>query len=346
MECRVVDLFAGGGGLSLGFKKAGFDIVCAIENWKPAAEVYRSNFPEHPILEMDLAETENAVSTIEKYKPNIIIGGPPCQDFSSAGKRDETQGRADLTISFSKIIHQCLPQYFVMENVARAASSKAFKQALNIFKEAGYGVTIETLDAAFCGVPQMRKRLFVIGALHNKDNFLQSDLLEGLSKTPLTLRQYFGDKLGINHYYRHPRSYARRAVFSIDEPSPTIRGVNRPVPKGYPGHSGDTSPISEETRCLTTQERALIQTFPVDFQFPGCKTDTEQVIGNAVPVNLSMYVANRLKNFINRPYSHDKLSANLSLFELSREYNASQENRQKLTAKDYKTEAHHLISPA
>ncbi len=325
MKYRVVDLFAGGGGLSLGFKKSGFEIACAFENWKPAIEIYRTNFPEHPVIELDLSETKNAVSVIKKINPNIIIGGPPCQDFSSAGKRDETQGRADLTISFSRIINQCLPQYFVMENVARAASSKAFKQALNIFKEAGYGVTIKTLDAARCGVPQLRKRLFVVGALHNSDNFLENELLEGLSETPLTLRQYFGNKLGINHYYRHPRSYARRAIFSIDEPSPTIRGVNRPVPKGYPGHSGDTSPVSENIRCLTTQERALIQTFPIDFQFPGSKTEVEQVIGNAVPVNLSMYVANCLKNFIDRPYAHGFASGNLSLFEVSRENEHYQE---------------------
>lgn len=320
MKYRVVDLFSGGGGLSLGFQKAGFDVVCAIENWKPAIDVYSANFPDHPVLEIDLADTKNAVSTIETFKPNIIIGGPPCQDFSSAGKRDESQGRADLTISFAKIIHQCLPRYFLMENVARAASSKAFKQALDIFKEAGYGVTISTLDASLCGVPQLRKRLFVIGALNIKDDFLKETLLSGLSKTPLTLRQHFGDKLGINHYYRHPRSYARRAVFSIDEPSPTIRGVNRPIPKGYPGHKGDVCPITEETRCLTTQERALIQTFPIDFQFPGSKTDTEQVIGNAVPVNLSKYVATCLKNFMNNSYSNNTTSLNLSLFEKPNKY--------------------------
>jgi len=297
---RVVDLFAGGGGMSLGFKNAGFDVVCAIEKWLPAIEVYRANFPDHPVLELDLSNEIAAISAITPYSPDIIIGGPPCQDFSSAGKRDENQGRASLTISFAKIVTSCRPNYFVMENVARAANSKAFKEALNLFKEAGYGVTMKVLDAAYCGAPQIRKRFIVVGALNNKDGFFDDVLESGLAKKPLTVREHFGQDIDFSHYYRHPRSYARRAIFSIDEPSPTIRGVNRPVPLGYPGHSGDTAPATS-TRSLTTAERAQIQTFPASFIFPGCKTDSEQVIGNAVPVKFAEYVATRLAHFI-----HDK----------------------------------------
>ena len=111
----------------------------------------------------------------------------------------------------------------------------------------------------------------------------------------MTLRDYFGDSLGFEHYYRHPRNYSRRAIFSIDEPAPTMRGVNRPVPKGYPGHPNDTCPVSDTLHALTTAERALIQTFPKDFIWVGSKTDVEQMIGNAVPVNLAQYVAETVK---------------------------------------------------
>ena len=114
----------------------------------------------------------------------------------------------------------------------------------------------------------------------------------------MTIRRYFRNKLTFEHYYRHPRSYARRAVFSIDEPSPTIRGVNRPIPKGYPGHEGDSIPHDTGVRSLTTEERARIQTFPASFKLPGCKTDVEQVIGNAVPVKLAEYVAKQLISYI------------------------------------------------
>jgi DNA (cytosine-5)-methyltransferase 1 len=154
------------------------------------------------------------------------------------------------------------------------------------------------LNAAHCGAPQSRKRLIVIGQLGGKDGFLDDTLTSGLSENPMTLRQYFRNRLPFEHYYRHPRSYARRAVFSIDEPSPTIRGVNRPIPKGYPGHAGDPVPVSSDMRSLTTQERARIQTFPASFQLPGSKSDVEQVIGNAVPVKLAEYVATRLAQYI------------------------------------------------
>jgi len=304
--------------MSLGFQNAGFNIMCAIEKWRPAIDVYRTNFPAHPVLELDLADERAAIDAIKKLSPDIIIGGPPCQDFSSAGKRDESQGRASLTTSFARIVTSCRPEYFVMENVARASSSQTFKEALAIFKAADYGLTMKVLNAAYCGAPQTRKRFIVIGALNNKDGFLENALDSGLSSKPLTLRKHFGQQIDFVHYYRHPRSYARRAVFSIDEPSPTIRGVNRPVPSGYPGHPGDTAPV-ESIRCLTTAERALIQTFPKNFIFPGSKTDSEQVIGNAVPVKLAEYVATHLANFI-RQVKVQKSQQQLTLFQARANY--------------------------
>jgi DNA (cytosine-5)-methyltransferase 1 len=315
MTLRTIDFFAGGGGLSLGFAQAGFDVVCAVENWQPALEVYRANFKSHEAVALDLSNEQEALKLLDSYKPDMVIGGPPCQDFSSAGKRDESGGRASLTINYANLISLYRPQFFVMENVARAASSKAFKLALDIFKRANYGLTIQLLNAAHCGAPQSRKRLIVIGQLNGKDGFLDEALSAGQSAAPMTLRQYFKNKLPFEHYYRHPRSYARRAVFSIDEPSPTIRGVNRPVPKGYPGHAGDPVPVSECIRSLTTQERALIQTFPDNFQLPGTKSDVEQVIGNAVPVKLAYYVASRLAIYIEEARNAQTLPTPGQLFE-------------------------------
>ncbi len=315
MSIRVADFFAGGGGLSLGFQQAGFDIVCAVENWRPAIDVYRANFPNHPTVSLDLSNELETLRLLDDYRPDAIIGGPPCQDFSSAGKRDESGGRASLTISFANVISNYRPSFFLMENVGRAASSQAFKVALDIFKRANYGLTIQLLNAAHCGVPQSRKRLIVIGQLGGRDGFLDAALTSGLSENPLTLREYFSDGLPFEHYYRHPRSYARRGVFSIDEPSPTIRGVNRPIPKGYLGHPGDSVSVTGQLRPLTTRERACIQTFPEDFQLAGSKSDLEQVIGNAVPVKLAHYVASRLAHYINENNDAGNLPWSDQLFE-------------------------------
>lgn len=95
------------------------------------------------------------------------------------------------------------------------------------------------------------------------------------------------------------RSYNRRGIFSVHEPSPTIRGVNRPIPPKYKIHHGDKTDDLSKVRPLTTEERAKIQTFPKDFILEGTKTDKEQMIGNVVPVELSYYVAKILKRYIN-----------------------------------------------
>lgn len=313
---KVIDLFAGCGGMTLGFQESGFNVVAAFENWLPAINIYKANF-NHNVFETDLSITDN-IEFFNKFKPEMIIGGPPCQDFSSAGKRDETLGRADLTLSFSHIISKVRPLWFVMENVDRIVKSNILKQATDVYKAAGYGLSSAVLDASYCGVPQARKRFFMIGHLESSDGFLDFYLQNNQSKKPMTVSDYFGKSLGIEYYYRHPRSYKRRGVFSIHEPSPTIRGVNRPIPKGYKKHLGDPCEIDSQLRPLTTIERSYIQTFPTDFKFSGNKTDLEQIIGNAVPVNLAKYVGNCINQYIKDCLENSGRSTSYS--QLSLEY--------------------------
>ncbi len=292
---KVLDLFCGCGGLSLGFKNAGFEIMAAYDFWNIAVETYNKNF-SHKAINKDINML--TIEEIAQYAPDIIIGGPPCQDYSSAGKRDESLGRAVLTKIFAEKVCGFKPQWFVMENVDRIVKSTNLDEVKKCFKKMGYGLTEIILNASFCGVPQKRKRYFLIGGLKERDNFLEKDLLSNLSLVPMTVRDYMGKELEIEHYYRHPRSYQRRGVFSIDEPSPTIRGVNRPIPGSYKFHDGDTCKSKNKIRALTFEERARIQTFPKDFNFLGNKTDKEQMIGNAVPVNLAQYVAKILFSYI------------------------------------------------
>jgi DNA (cytosine-5)-methyltransferase 1 len=298
---KVVDIFAGCGGMSLGFTNAGYEIVAAFDNWDAAINVYRQNFA-HPIIKQDLSASLD-YTVFQALSPDIIIGGPPCQDFSHAGKRDEEGGRADLTISFAEIVRAVQPQFFVMENVERAVTTKRYKTAMAMLSHASYGLTLRVLDASYCGVPQKRKRSFLVGALGGRENFLQTYLGAGLSQQPMTVRHYFQNELGFlpdtEFYYRHPRNYSRRAIYGLDESSATIRGVNRPIPPKYAQHPLDAAPLSSGVRSLTTQERAYIQTFPLDFQFSGTKSDREQMIGNAVPVRLAEFVARALQAYSN-----------------------------------------------
>jgi DNA (cytosine-5)-methyltransferase 1 len=297
---RTIDLFCGCGGMVLGFKNAGFETVSAADNWDAALETLAANLPDVETVNIDLSKREHAFSFIRNQKAELIIGGPPCQDFSHAGKRDESMGRADLTVSFAETVAHSNVKWFVMENVDRAKNSNAIRIAKKVFEDAGYGLTEAILDASLCNVPQKRKRYFLIGELGGKDSFLLDRLLQGLSHVPLTVRQFFHDnglELDTEFYYRHPRTYARRGIFSIDEPSPTIRGVNRPIPSTYRKHKND--PVGpERARPLTAKERSLIQTFPNGFEFCGTKTEIEQMIGNAVPVKMAEYVARCLHDHI------------------------------------------------
>lgn len=275
--------------------------------------VYQKNF-EHECKMLDLSNIKDSVAEIESKHPDMIIGGPPCQDFSSAGKRDEDNGRGDLTVNYAQIINRIRPKWFVMENVERITKTQKLIDAKKIFKEAGYGLSWQVLDASKCGVPQKRKRFFMIGKLHEQDDFMVPFLQSGLSKTSMTLREYFGDSLGVEYYYRHPRSYARRGIFSIDEPSPTVRGVNRPMPKGYEIHDNDPVKSKEGIRALTTIERSYIQTFPKTFKFEGSKTELEQMIGNAVPVKLAEYVATSIKKYLKEPHRERNLEIDFQQF--------------------------------
>jgi len=304
MRLRAVDLFCGGGGLSKGLMDAGFDVVAAFDNWPAALNLYNRNIKGHRAVQADISDVSAMLALVKPLAPDLIAGGPPCQDFSSAGKRNEGN-RADLTVAYARIVAGIRPRYFIMENVERARKAEAFKEAVEIFKEAGYGITEAVLNASLCGVPQIRKRVFVFGEMGGRHNVLVPFYRKRQAGKPMTVREYFGGRLQIDCYYRHPRSYARRAVFSVDEPSPTVRGVNRPVPGGYPGHPGDAAPVSRSIRTLTTKERSMIQTFPEDWMLEGTKTDLEQLIGNAVPCNLARFVGECILEHLGNPFEYE-----------------------------------------
>ncbi|WPQ63416.1 DNA cytosine methyltransferase [Chitinophaga sancti] len=292
---RAIDLFCGCGGMSLGFQKAGFEMIAAYDNWKAAVETYNENF-DHAAHLRDITDPE-LVNELRAMGADIIIGGPPCQDFSIAGKGNHNGERANLTATFSEIVCTIRPTYFVMENVYNIEKMAILEKAKRNFKEAGYGLTYKVFDASLMGVPQARKRFFMIGKLNADDNFILDVLDSQLSKKPMTVHEYLGDLLETEYYYMHPRSYARRAVFSVHEPSSTIRGVNRPIPQNYQPHPADKTADIKKVKSLSTIERSLIQTFPRSFKWNRSKTENEQLIGNAVPVSMANYIAKSILKF-------------------------------------------------
>ena len=165
---RVLDLFCGCGGLSLGFEMAGFDVVLAIDNWEDALVTYRQNHRHSIALNGDLL-TLDPMDVEREYglhDISVIIGGPPCQGFSVAGKRIIDDDRNKLYKSFVRFVKHFKPKAFVMENVPNILSigGGAIKDSIvKDFSELGYKVVYRALTASDYGVPQNRRRAIFVG---------------------------------------------------------------------------------------------------------------------------------------------------------------------------------------
>lgn len=167
---NLVDLFCGCGGFSLGFLQAGFNVRLGIDLWTDATTTYKYNIPRAAVLNEDVlqvtGETIATTLSIDKEEIDIIIGGPPCQGFSISGKRNENDPRNELYKSFVRIVRDVKPKVFVLENVpglVRLFGGKAIENVLADFASLGYEVTYEILSSDHYGVPQQRRRVFLVG---------------------------------------------------------------------------------------------------------------------------------------------------------------------------------------
>jgi DNA (cytosine-5)-methyltransferase 1 len=158
---NCVDLFCGVGGLSLGLRFAGFDLVCAIDSSPPAVRTYRANIGQH-------VRQEQVTDSIDLPDADVVVGGPPCQGFSSAGMRRQGDARNTLVACFARIVARQRPLAFVFENVEGFLTSEDGAYVLDLLcplVEAGYRIHVRKVNAANFGVPQHRKRVIAIGGL-------------------------------------------------------------------------------------------------------------------------------------------------------------------------------------
>lgn len=167
---NVIDLFAGCGGLSLGFEMAGFHIPLAVERDAWAAETYAHNHPHTKVITQDITQITDFSALLDpSVSVDGIIGGPPCQGFSLSGNRDKNDPRNSLFMDFVRFVKHYTPTFFVMENVSGILSmvTKSGEPVKNVilkeYRDAGYHVEIFQLNAAEFGVPQARVRVFFIG---------------------------------------------------------------------------------------------------------------------------------------------------------------------------------------
>ncbi len=169
----IVDLFAGAGGFSLGFKMSGFDVSLSLESDKWASETLKSNHPKSKVICDDIRNYDEPakIKSVCSIKPDVVIGGPPCQGFSIAGpaNKDPKDPRNSLFINFAYWVSVLEPKAFVMENVKGLLSRKnsdgesVIKIIRQAFEQLDYSVEVWVLNAANFGIPQLRERVFIVG---------------------------------------------------------------------------------------------------------------------------------------------------------------------------------------
>lgn len=168
MKNKIIDLFCGCGGLSLGFEKAGFEIALAIDMWNDAVKTYNYNHKNKVAECKDIHELDDEFLKKFAQKENIVgvIGGPPCQGYSTVGTRDINDPRNHLYLQYCRVVEAVKPLFFVIENVRGllTLNNGMFKDDIvNRFEQLGYKVTYKLVNASDYGVPQNRQRVFFVG---------------------------------------------------------------------------------------------------------------------------------------------------------------------------------------
>ncbi|MBX3414888.1 MAG: DNA cytosine methyltransferase [Pirellulales bacterium] len=344
----VVDLFCGAGGVSLGFQRAGFRVVTAYDAWLPAVETYQSNFT-HDCQQIEITRA------LELPPVDVIVGGPPCQGFSSAGTRRTDDARNTLVSVFASLVARHKPRAFVFENVEGFLTGSHGSFVLELLEpviQAGYFVHVRKVNAANFGVPQHRKRVIAIGGLGWEPSFPRSThsalgapgahLANGRASAPaVTLLHALGDlpepsrdpeAAPLSDHYYVPlkaddlarakllrpgermkdlpeelwhKSYRRRAFRRVMDGTPTERrggapaGIRR-LKCDEPSKAITSGALREfihpsSDRPLSIRECAILQSFPVNFEFRGRVADRIQLIGNAVPPLLAQCIAHVLQ---------------------------------------------------
>lgn len=324
INMNIVSLFAGCGGLDLGFEKAGFNIIWANEYDQTIHETYRINHPNTVLNTSDIRD----ISGSDIPDCDGVIGGPPCQSWSEGGKGlGLADPRGAVFLDYIRIIKEKRPKFFVIENVKGILEERhreSLKQFINLFKEAGYRIKYELLNAVNYKIPQDRYRVFFVGIRKDlKNNF---NFPDAKTNVPISLHQAISDIADTPVFYdkepviksdttlpnhdvyngRFDDIYmSRNRVRSWNEPSFTIQAQARNIPIHPQAPKMDyiSANLREFRkgyeylyRRLSVRECARIQTFPDKFIFKYSNIkDGYKMVGNAVPPRLAWYIAEQIK---------------------------------------------------
>lgn len=334
-EFKVLELFAGAGGLAVGLEKAGINCVALNEIDKWACKTLRKNRPQWNVLEGDIKSYNFAEY---KNKVDIVTGGFPCQAFSYAGKKlGFNDARGTLFYEFARVVKEVNPPICIGENVKGLLShekGKTIEGMISILDEIGYNVVpVQVLKAINYRVPQKRERVILVGIRkdidlkykypkpHNKIYNLVDALKKGElydsnvpksegSKYPEHKKRVL-DLIPQRGYWRNlPLDIQKEYMGKSFYLGGGKTGMARRIGWDEPSLTLTCSPAQkqterchpEETRPFTVREYARIQTFPDEWKFSGSVSQQYKQIGNAVPCNLGQEIGYSIIEFLNAYY--------------------------------------------
>ena len=328
LPVRVVDIFAGIGGLSHGWRSAGHDVVAAVERNPYCAATYQANFPDTHVFGADGTDgdlTRISPRLIKQFEADVIVGGPPCQAFSIMGKNDPADPRRSLVDDFVRLAVSARPRLIVMENVPGILHERhvgILRSARAALEAAKFRTDVWTLDAADYAVPQTRRRVFLV-ARRGREHLTVPTTLPKV--TVADAIQDLPSHTGNRWWPLDPSAYAKGLgaarqpvtghIFTIHRPatiqrlrelafgeSDALTGMRRLHPNGTSRTLRASSrtrtacrPVHpHEPRVITPREAARLSGFPDNFYMSENIAQAVADIGNAVPPPLSEAVARSL----------------------------------------------------
>ncbi|MGA0332167.1 MAG: DNA cytosine methyltransferase [Candidatus Poseidoniaceae archaeon] len=323
----VLELFAGAGGMALGFERAGLESVALVEIDKDACATLRKNRPEWNVLHQDVSEVD-----FTKFDVDVVTGGFPCQAFSYAGKGlgfEDTRGT--LFFEFARAIKEAKPKIFVGENVEGLKNhddGRTLRTMVKVLTDLGYDLQMKVLNATDYSVAQKRKRVFLIGTLpgyhfvyptpHDKKIVLRDALKDVPPSKGTTFSQKRYNVLKLvppgGCWVDLPLEIQKEFMGASFHSGGGKRGMARRISWDEACLTLTTSPSQkqterchpEETRPFTIREYARIQAFPDEWFFEGSITSSYKQIGNAVAVNVAEAVGQQVIESLENPIGDGK----------------------------------------
>jgi len=312
----VISTFAGCGGSSLGYQMAGFHELLAVEWDQNAVDTFRLNFPDVPVYHGDIAKLTGdecmRLAGIEKGQLDVLDGSPPCQGFSTAGKRQFDDPRNSLFKEYARLLKDLQPKAFVMENVTgmvKGCMKQAYLTIIKTLRDCGYKAKGEVLNAMYFNVPQSRERVIIIGV--REDLGIEPSHPKPQGK-PINISEAFAS-ISNHGLIKYPTGECKKIVAEMkpgEDGNDAFQRLNKTNVRRWFGLkrlsfdkpaltlvksilSGQIHPT--ENRYLSEAEIKRIGSFPDTFVMVGDLPTIWERIGNSVPPNLMKAIAEHIK---------------------------------------------------